>query len=464
MVNKTASFRVGHVRVYLRGRVWYLSYFEQGVRRQPRVGPDRAYARQMAAEINGQLEASLPSALGFQPITIGELRQQWLDHHEHVRRSSVPTVRRYRAATQHLIEFLSAPKSPGRVADFRSQHAEAFVRYLRDKQVAPNGHAKARKRNLHESGIKFILETCSSLFNFAARRRHLPPYADNPFRVIEVHRMPIEDARPVVPFTRDQECRFLEACDDWQFPVFLTLLCTGLRPGELVHLLLPDDLDLERGWLNVRNKPLLGWQVKTRTQRDIPLIPVLRQALEDLVGDRQTGPVFLQRRCRADGHEPPLSRHMRRDLERELATRLAREQGTGASIARATRLRIAQTVWRDQGVLKVDWLRKEFMQINSRIGMAEFTAPKTLRHSFATILQDANVDPLIRNELMGHSPSQIDRGHSGLGMTAIYTHTRPDTKRSQLEAAFAGRIGSPYIRGVGAHNCGVPGTPTAPEA
>lgn len=64
--------------------------------------------------------------------------------------------------------------------------------------------------------------------------------------------MPVEDARPVVAFTPLQQRQLLETCDDWQLPLFLTLLCTGMRPGELVHLLLPDDLDLETGWLRVR--------------------------------------------------------------------------------------------------------------------------------------------------------------------------------------------------------------------
>ena len=142
--------------------------------------------------------------------------------------------------------------------------------------MAPNGHPKARKRPLlRDTGIKFILETCSSLFNYAQRNRHLSPYAENPFRMIEIGRMPVEDFRPIVIFTEEQERKFLEACDDWQFPLFLTLLLTGLRPGELVHLLLPENLDLETGWLHVRNKPQLGWQVKTRNERDIPLVPVL---------------------------------------------------------------------------------------------------------------------------------------------------------------------------------------------
>ncbi len=106
MKGKTASFRVGKVRAYRRGRVWYLQYYEGGQRQRPRVGPDRDRARQMAAQINGQLEGGAPAALSFEPVSIPELRQRWLDHHEYVRRSSVPTICRYRAATQHLIQFL----------------------------------------------------------------------------------------------------------------------------------------------------------------------------------------------------------------------------------------------------------------------------------------------------------------------------------------------------------------------
>jgi hypothetical protein len=57
------------------------------------------------------------------------------------------------------------------------------------------------------------------------------------------------------------------------------------------------------------------------------------------------------------------------------------------------------------GGLKNEVIRNEFIDLTSRIALGHVTAPKTLRHTFATILQDANVDPLIRNELMGHVPS-----------------------------------------------------------
>jgi len=35
---KSAAFRIGRVRVYLRGHVWYPCYHEGGQRYQPRVG------------------------------------------------------------------------------------------------------------------------------------------------------------------------------------------------------------------------------------------------------------------------------------------------------------------------------------------------------------------------------------------------------------------------------------------
>src|SRR5207244_2750029 len=101
-------------------------------------------------------------------------------------------------------------------------------------------------------------ETCRALFNYAAKRRHLSPYAENPFSTIEIDRIPVENAKPIVLLTVEQERQFLEACDGWQFPIFLTLMLTGLRPGELTHLLLPDDLDLDAAILRVRNKAKLG--------------------------------------------------------------------------------------------------------------------------------------------------------------------------------------------------------------
>src|SRR4051794_40970354 len=101
--SKKSQFRIGRVHGYLRGRVWYLRYQAQGRRRQPRVGTDYQLARDMAAEVNAQLEVGAASSLGFEPIGLLKLQEEWLAHHEHVRRSSLPTISRYRSATQHLV-------------------------------------------------------------------------------------------------------------------------------------------------------------------------------------------------------------------------------------------------------------------------------------------------------------------------------------------------------------------------
>ena len=436
MAVKQGSFRVGKVRGDLRGLVWYLTYFEEGRRRRPRVGPDKNVARQMAAQINSQLEVGAPAALSFAAVSLDELQASWLRHHEQVLRSSVQTINRYRTATKHLLDFVDKTRVPRTTSHFRAQHAEEFVRYLRTIEVSPNGHPHSKKRPLLDKGIKFILETCRALFNFAMKRRHLSPYAENPFSVIDLDRIPIENHRSIVIFSADEERQFFQQCDDWQFPIFATLLMTGMRPGELCHLLLPEDVDLTHDLLMIRNKPKLGWQVKTRCERVIPIMPVLRELLRQVVGKRQAGPLFLRRRF-VSGVRPTIGEAGSARLERELADRIARQEvELQRTLTRQERLVLARHLWTDAGAVKPDLLRSEFLRITREIGQSHQTAPKVFRHLFATSLQDANVDPLIRCELLGHSTGASSASGNGLGMTANYTHTRLETKRKQLQAAL----------------------------
>jgi hypothetical protein len=122
-------------------------------------------------------------------------------------------------------------------------------------------------------------------------------------------------------------------------------------------------------------------------------------------------------------------------LEREQTSRIGRREAElDRPLDRAERLALARGLWRDAGAITEERIRLEFLRLTRAMGQPDVTAPKLLRHQFATMLQDANVDPLIRNELMGHSPASA-RGR-GLGMTAVYTHTRPETRREQLESAL----------------------------
>ena len=440
---KSVSFRIGKVNGYLRGKVWYLCYQEEGLRRRPRVGSDREAARQMASQINGQLDNGAPSSLSYTPIAIPALRDHWLEHHEQVLRSSVQSIQRYRTATDHLLRFL-VTRPVRHAAIFQTAHAEEFVSYLRSIRVSPNGHANTVKRPLMDKGIRYILESCHALFNYAAKRRHLTPYSENPFAVLDIDRMPVETSRAIVLMTAAQERQFLEACDDWQFPLFATLMFTGLRPGEACHLLVTDDLDLDAGVLRVRNKPKLGWQVKTRNQRDIPLIPELVSVLRQHLAGRTWGPLFTRRTWKPDQRKFDVSSVA--SIERELVRRIGVAESSGKEpLTRVGRQRTAREIWRDMGSLKEDLVRVQFMRLTKKLGWPEQTAPKVFRHQFATMLQEGRVDPLVRNLLMGHATDNARSAGHGLGMTAVYTHTRPETIREQLETALRDRAARRYL-------------------
>jgi integrase len=109
-----------------------------------------------------------------------------------------------------------------------------------------------------------------------------------------------------------------------------------------------------------------------------------------------------------------------------------RKDAIGPNASRTDALRIANGVWRDAGALKPDAIRNSFIRTMVAIGHPDASCPKSWRHTFATLLQDANVDPLIRQQTLGHKPTN----DSGLGMTANYTHTRRATQREQIERAL----------------------------
>ena len=104
--------RVGRVSVYLHHGAWWVYYRDGGKPVRQKVAATREEAEQVAAQVNAQLTSGAPTLLAFSPVGVPELRQRFLDYHEHVLKSSVGTLRRYRAATQHLEEFTSQQPTP----------------------------------------------------------------------------------------------------------------------------------------------------------------------------------------------------------------------------------------------------------------------------------------------------------------------------------------------------------------
>ena len=427
---RAARTRVGRVSYYLHHGSWYV-YYRSGTHPvRVRIGQSEAEAARVAAERNAELAGgriAIPPT--FEPLSIADLRRRFLEHHEHVLGSSLATVNRYRTATAYLATFAAqgGPSQPSHLLV-----ADEFLRWLRRVQVAPNGHPSSCRRPLRERGIQFILNACRTLYQYAGKRRHLPPYAQNPFSELAGRKKCDDDAKPIFVFDQRTEHQFLTAADGWSFPIHFTAAKTGLRSGESAHLLI-EDLDLPRGWLTVCGKPELGWRVKTRRERNVPLVTEVVNVLKGVVGVRTAGPLFLRPRFRLE--PAPLSNCGREQLAAACLERISSsEEQLGRPLSRQEVASIAAKVWCDAGAIDADDIRRSFIRIATAIGLVGASCPKSWRHTFATLLQDANVDPLIRQLTMGHAPAGDPRG--ALAMTAVYTHTRPETQKREIERAL----------------------------
>jgi integrase len=133
--------RVGRVSIYPhRRRWWWVYYREHGSPVRRAVADDEATAEQVAAQINLELTSAAPTLLSFRPISLAELQRTFVDYHEHVLRSSLATVERYRSATRHLANFCGRPNG-----DTPTAHAidvEGFVRYLRTLRATARGSCR----------------------------------------------------------------------------------------------------------------------------------------------------------------------------------------------------------------------------------------------------------------------------------------------------------------------------------
>jgi len=96
--------QIGRISYYYHHGSWWV-YYRDGERQvRHRVGEDEQLAEQVAAQVNAQLTIAAPTMFTLTPLTVPELCRRSLDHHQHVERSSLATIRRYRAARRHLEE------------------------------------------------------------------------------------------------------------------------------------------------------------------------------------------------------------------------------------------------------------------------------------------------------------------------------------------------------------------------
>lgn len=413
--------RVGPVTIYKRGNTYWLYYRQGGATHRQRIDGNLAVARATAHKVGEALAEERLSPLTFTRTPPTRLVEAYLEAVAGVQKLALRTRDRYRAALDRFTDFCAT-------ADVKTIDAvtlatvEDFVKWLRGQRRARNGSPNGSKASYKIGGIKFVLSTCRTAFNWAGRRRMLPPYHDNPFKLFPIDKLkdPTEEASAGKLFTADQERAFFAACDEWQRRVFTVLATYGLRVAELTHLLV-EDVDLAAGTFTVRSKPWLLWNVKTGRERQLPLLPATRQVFVEAIGCRKAGFVF--RNLTPDGATRPTTfagaAAFRAGAERARAEAVAANPAADERVLK----RAVVAFCRAAGQVPEKSVRESFMRVTRAIGCAEFTRVHDLRHLFASRAQAAGVNPILVQEMLGHTT---------LDMTRRYTHLGIETKREAL--------------------------------
>ncbi len=396
--------RMGCVTIYKRGRAYHLYYREFGKTLRRRVPGNLASARIAASKVNAALGEGRPSPFGYDRIKPEHFVAGYLDHCENVAGLAMRTVDRYRAALTHFKEFAMA-KGISFIDQVNPRTVDDFVKWLRGQKRTRNGAKTGKAVEYTDPGILFILSACRTSFNWARRHQHLPPFAESPFSSETVDKLQrrARNGQPERVFSEKEMESFLEACDDWQRPIFVVLAAYGLRVGELTHLLI-EDVDFDKHVLTIRSKPELCWHVKTSKERRLPIFPEIRSIFERLIADRKAGFLFLNRNFAEGQLEPAALFENSKALKAHLL-QLAEDPRSEGSSDKDIR-RDVTIFLRDLGQIPEKRVRQEFMRITVKIECPEMTRVHSLRHLFATRAQEAGMNPFrcFRHQLLAACP------------------------------------------------------------
>lgn len=422
--------RIGGVTIYQRGSTYYLYYREGGKSVRRKVDGNLATARATAGKIVSSLAEERPSLFNYQRTSPQKLVDDFLASAADVKRLSLRTCDRYRAALSRFREFCEHAEIRSLEA-IQQSHVEDFVRWLRGKTRARNGSAskRSKKQPYKVNGIKFILSTCRTAFNYALKRRMLPPYAENPFSCFPIEQLRDEretdDALRL--FSAEQEKAFFDCCNDWQRDIFLMLASYGMRVGELTHLLI-EDVDLQSGTLTITSKPELFWSVKTRQRRQLPITPATDLILRRHIGTRSAGFVFLEHDYWNGTKSPVRVFSDPSSFRRHLTKLVAKLASIKPDVTDRDKHHAVVRYCRRLGQIQTKRIREEFCRLTTAIGCPEFTRAHDLRHLFASRAIEAGVDSLMVQEILGHTT---------LLMTKRYTHLAMKAKRDKLAGAMS---------------------------
>ena len=422
--------RVGKVTIYKRGFTYYLYFREDGRSVRRGIDGNLATAVATAHKVSASHLENRPSPLGYQRTNPREMVTRFLDYAAQVQKLALRTQDRYRAALDRFLAFTDEVGIT--YIDAVSEcTVEDFVRWLRSQRRPRNG-MRIRKAKLDAyatGGIRFILSTCRTAFNWAGRRRMLPPFVENPFSRFGIDKLQDDDdqGEAIRIFTPKQEQEFFAACDNWQRPIFTMLAAYGMRVGELNHLLI-EDVCFDEQVIHIRSKAEMLWRIKTRRRRNLPITPATARLLRPLIGKRKAGFVLLNRQFVSGESKPPRKFRDDRAFRHHLQFIIDGVRKADPEASERTCLKAVTSFCRQVGQIPERRFQAEFCRVTRAIGCPELTRVHDLRHLFATRAQEQGINPFIVQQITGHE---------SLSMLGRYTHLGPASARQALQAVVS---------------------------
>lgn len=307
--------------------VWELTHGTGADRQRFTVGKTREEAQEALNQFTRQLvlhgeaptDDSLESVVG-QYIQYIEANRRPATRRRYVRvlqtfyhcflRPYHPDIVRLRQVTPAHIEAYKVRRASGRLTEREDPEAQRRDDALRRATGQPAGarqdNAKfgwlGRKRlrlTVTARTVNYELQVLRAFFRWAAVRNHL---VANPTDTIERLRVP----RQAMPkfLTADQLTQLFAVCNERERRLFMTILLTGMRKGEVEHLTWTD-VNFDLGIIFIQAKPQWQWKPKS-DERVIPLSPTLRDLLAQHHAERANdGLVFPNKEGNLDTHILP---------------------------------------------------------------------------------------------------------------------------------------------------------------
>ncbi|MGB7061141.1 MAG: tyrosine-type recombinase/integrase [Candidatus Zixiibacteriota bacterium] len=247
------------MRVFNRGKNWYVDYAVDGRRVRKSFGRQKKVAELYLKNVEVKMAKGEELSPKYDPISWEEFIAKYLDYS--LANKSTATYETDCSRIKVLNQFLSSrgirrPEgiTPGVIDEFRSV-------------LLP----KCTERTFGH-----YLTLVKAMLNKAVSWRHIK---ENP--LAQVKKVRPSNARQIRFLTSEEISTVLEKADPFMQKVIRILLYTGMRRSELVYLAW-EDIDFHNKLIHVQSKPEEGFHPKSRRARSIPINPDLEQLLLDL--------------------------------------------------------------------------------------------------------------------------------------------------------------------------------------